>query len=98
MRQTPENSKGDTFTFRLDPDLKSSLAQAAADARTSPAELVRVLVRAHLAGRERRAFHAEARRQSLAIARRAVDPASDEARVMAEIDSDLDAISESWKA
>ena len=100
MLPASEHPKGETFTFRLEPSLKASLAQAASDARISPAELVRVLVRAHLAGRERRAFEAEARRQSMAIARRALDPASDEARVMSEIESDLDAdvFAETWKA
>ena len=100
MPRTSANPKADTFTFRLDPTLKADLNRAAYEAHMPPAELVRALVRAHLAGKERRAFVAEARRQSLAIAQRADDPSSDEARVMAEIEADLEngAFADTWKA
>ena len=100
MSRTSANTKADTFTFRLDPALKLALTHAATDARMPPAELVRSLVRAHLAGKEQRAFEAEAHRQSLAIAKRAADPTSDEARVMAEIDADLESgvFADTWKA
>ena len=100
MSRTSTNPKADTFTFRLDPALKAALTRAASEARMPPAELVRGLIRAHLAGEERRAFEVEARRQSLVIAQRADDPSSDEARVMAEIEADLEsgAFAETWKA
>ena len=87
MPRTSANPKGETFTFRLDPALKAGLTRSASAARMQPAELVRALVRDHLAQAERRAFEAEARRQSLAIAARARDPMSDEARVMREIEA-----------
>lgn len=87
MPRAAANPKGETFTFRLDPGLKASLTRSAAAARMAPAELVRALVRDHLAQIERRAFEVEARRQSLAIAARARDPNSDEARVMGEIEA-----------
>ena len=100
MSRMSANPKADSFTFRLDPALKAELTHAASEARMPPAELVRSLVRAHLAGQERRAFEAEARRQSLAIAELALDPSSDEARVMAEIEADLEsgAFAGTWKA
>ena len=100
MPRTSTNPRADSFTFRLDPALKVALTHAAADARMPPAELVRTLVRTHLAGRERRAFEVEARRQSLAIAQRAADPSTDEARIMAEIEADLDTgvFADTWKA
>jgi len=90
MPRTVSNVKGETFTFRLDPALKDGLARSAAAERVHPAELVRSLVRDHLAEKQRRDFEAEARRQSLAVARRAQDPASDEAQVMRDIDSGLE--------
>jgi hypothetical protein len=65
-----------------------------------PAELMRDLVRRHVAGREHRAFEIEARRQSLSIAQRARDPASDEAQVMREIEADMghNDFADEWKA
>lgn len=64
------------------------------------AELIRELLRDHLADKERRAFEVEARRQSLAIAQRAQDPASDEALALREIEADLDRndFAGEWKA
>ncbi|MHB8530651.1 MAG: hypothetical protein ACYC8V_14220 [Caulobacteraceae bacterium] len=61
---------------------------------------MRELLRNHLSAKERRAFESEARRQSLAIAERARDPATDEARVMGEIDSALedDDLADAWTA
>ena len=98
MSRMSNSPKGETFTFRLDPALKAALAGSAADAHMQPAELMRALVRAHLAGKERRVFEAEARRQSLAIARRTRDLDSDEARVMREIDVNLDGFADARKA
>lgn len=100
MSRTSTNPKGETFTFRLDPELKAALVRSADDEQMQPAELLRALVRDHLAERERRAFEAEARRQSLAIAARARDPNSDEARVMDELAAALEdeALGAEWKA
>jgi hypothetical protein len=100
MSRISARPKGETFTFRLDPALKAALTRSAADEHMQPAELMRELVRNHLAGKERRVFEAEARRQSLAIAQRACDPNSDEAQVMREIDADLerDDRADEWKA
>ena len=100
MPRTSANPKGDTFSFRLEPALKAELTRAAAEASMPPAQLVRALVRAHLAGKARRDFEAEARRQAHSIAQRALDPSTDEARVMAEIEGDLDTgvFADTWKA
>lgn len=74
--------------------------RSADDERMPPAELLRSLVRDHLAERERRAFEALARRQSLAIAARVRDPNGDEARVMHELDAALEdeTLGAEWKA
>jgi hypothetical protein len=90
MPLSPAKSKADTFTFRLEPSLKAALLRSASDDQIPPAELVRLLVRRHLAAQARRAFETEARRQSLAVAARANDPNSDEARVMRELDAHFD--------
>ncbi|MEO3431676.1 hypothetical protein [Inquilinus sp. CAU 1745] len=93
----PASSKADTFTFRLDPALKSAFTRSAASEHRRPAELLRDLMRDHLARNERRAFEEEARRQSLVIAAAARDPESDEARVIRELENDLDAFGDEWK-
>jgi predicted transcriptional regulator len=100
MPPASTNSKGDTFTFRLDPALKAELTRAASEARIPPAQLVRALVRSHLAEKELQAFEAKARKQSLSIAQRAGDPATDESRVMIEIEADLEdgRFADTWKA
>jgi len=93
-------SKADTFTFRLDPALKSALRRAAKEERLPPAELLRLLVREHLARKARGAFEAEARRQSLLVAGGLADPAGDEAQVMREIEAGLhrDDFADTWKS
>ncbi len=99
MPRSSATLKGETFTFRLEPALKAALTRSAEAERIPPGELLRELVRAHLADRERRAFEADARRQSLAIAAQAAEPDGDEAQVMREIESLLDAddIGSAWK-
>jgi hypothetical protein len=56
-------------------------------------------MRVYVARRERRAFAAEAHRQSVAAAVTAAEPESDEAAVMRELEADLDAIppGEEWR-
>ena len=100
MPRSSDALKGQTFTFRLEPALKAALTRSAEEERIQPAELLRDLVRAYLADRERRAFEAEARRQSRAIAARAGQPDSDDAQVMREIEGQLDAddFGSAWRA
>lgn len=78
MARTSPGPKGETFTFRLDHALKQELTRSAAEEHMPPAELMRELVRHHLADKQRRTFESEARRQSLTIAQRAQDPTSDD--------------------
>jgi hypothetical protein len=94
------NPKGETFTFRLDSALKAGIAQSAKEQHVQPAELMRTLVREHLASKARRVFEAEARKQSLAIAARARDPDGDEAQVLREIEAGLDRddFADTWNA
>jgi hypothetical protein len=92
--------KETTFNFRLDPELKLEFT-AAADADHQPAaEVLRRFMRSYVEQKRRRAFEAEAHRQSLAIAARAADRKSDERAAMEELDAELerDAFSAEWKA
>jgi hypothetical protein len=90
----------ESFTFRLEPEMKAALTQAAAAEDRQPGELLRDLLRRYIADKERKAFEAEARRQCLAINALAQNPASDEAAVMAELDAllEVDGFRDEWKA
>jgi predicted transcriptional regulator len=96
MARTIAHPKADSFTFRLDPAMKAALTRSAAQDRKPPAELMRQLVREHIARRERQAFEAEARRQCLAINAAARDPGSDESKVMDELAAHIDAMAGEW--
>ena len=90
MPRTTRRRKKTSFNLRIDPDLKAAFT-AATEAEDKPAaQVVRDFMRAYVKQRERRAFEAEARRQSLLIAEAARDPNSDEAAVMREIDAELE--------
>lgn len=100
MPRTTLHPKDATFNFRIDPSLKTAFA-AATEAEDKPAaQVLRDFMRSYVKQRERRAFEAEARRQSRAIAERAKDPNSDEYAVMREIEADLDRddFAGEWKA
>jgi len=100
MPRTSQHPKGETFNFRIDPALKAAFV-AAAEAEDKPAaSVLRDFMRAYVKQKESRAFAAEARRQSLAIAARARDPESDEARALGELAVLLDAddFVDEWKA
>ena len=90
-----KQAKAETFTFRLDPAMKTELTESAAEYQQQPAELVRTLVRDHLAARRRQAFEAEARRQCLLVNNH--PPDSDAAQIMRELDVDLKDFNELWK-
>ncbi len=90
MPRTTRHPKESSFNLRIDPILKAAFT-AATEAEDKPAaQVVRDFMRAYVRQRERRAFEAEARRQSLLIAGAARDPNSDEAAVMREIDAELE--------
>jgi predicted transcriptional regulator len=82
--------KAETVTFRIDPELKAALAEIAQRESKPVGQLLRELVRERVEQKRRRAFEAEARRQSLEAAAVARDPDSDEAAVMRGLDADLE--------
>lgn len=89
MPRASQHPKDTSFNLRIDPALKAAFT-AATEAEDKPAaQVVRDFMRAYVKQRERRAFAAEARRQSLEAAKAARDPRSDEFAVMQEIDAEL---------
>ena len=90
MPRASQYPKETSFNLRIDPALKAAFT-AATEAEDKPAaQVIRDFMRAYVKRGERRAFEAEARRQSRAIAERAGDPTSDEYAVMREIEAELD--------
>lgn len=71
-----------SITFRIAPEQKAKLTRLAERENKPVGELMRDLAEARLKEEERRVWEAEARRQALAIAERAKNPRSDEARTM----------------
>jgi len=82
MPRTTQHAKETSFNLRIDPILKAAFTAATAAEDKPAAQVVRDFMRFYVKQRERRAFDAEARRQSLIIAEAAHDPNSDEAEVM----------------
>jgi hypothetical protein len=82
MPRVSQYPKQESFNFRVDPKLKADF-QSATEAEDKPAaQVLRDFMRAYVERRHKRAFAAEAHRQSRLIATRAADPSSDEAEVM----------------
>jgi hypothetical protein len=100
MPRTTQHAKESTFNFRIDPALKAAFTAAAEAADKPAAQLLRDFMRSYVQQRQRRAFEAEARRQSRSIAARAKDPHSDDYAVMQEIAAELerDDFADEWKA
>lgn len=80
----------ETVTFRIDPDLKSALAELAQTVQKPVGALLREMIREYIREKERRDFEVEARRQSRIVAEAAQDSDSDEAAVMRELDANFD--------
>lgn len=100
MSRIAQHPKDATFNLRIDPALKAAFT-AAAQAEDKPAaQVLREFMRAYVKRRERLAFEAEARRQSLLIADRARDPTTDEYASLRELDTMLeeDWLGDEWKA
>jgi len=91
MPRHNSSARTQSFNFRVNSALKAAFSAATAADDRPAAQVLRSFMRVYVARRERRAFTVEARRQSLAVADAAADPASDEAAVMREIEADLDA-------
>jgi hypothetical protein len=90
MPRASQHRKASSFNLRIDPALKAAFT-AATEAEDKPAaQVLRQFMRAYVKQRQRKAFEAEARRQSLVLAERARDPASDEAAVMRWIEGVAD--------
>jgi hypothetical protein len=89
MSRTSQHPKETSFNLRIDPALKAAFTMATAAEDKPAAQVVRDFMRAYVRQRERRAFEAEARRQSRAAAAHARDPKSDEYAVMREIEAEL---------
>ena len=77
------------FQLRIDPQLKAAFARAAEAERRPPSGLVESFMRAYVKRSERRAFEAEARRQSREAAALSLNSESDEFVVMAEIEAEF---------
>jgi hypothetical protein len=90
MARTSAEPKADIITFRISPGLKIAFAQIARQEGKPVGELLRELVRELVEQKRRGEFEAEARRQSMIIAKAAEDPNSDEAAVMRELDANFD--------
>ena len=89
--------KAEIITFRIPPALKAAFAEIATEEAKPVGELLRELIRERVKQKERREFEAEARRQSMIIAKAAEDPNSDEAAVMRELEADLEEFGKEWK-
>jgi hypothetical protein len=100
MPRATHHPKGETFNFRIDPALKAAFTQATEAEDKPAAQVLREFMRAYVERQRRKAFEAEARRQSLTIAQQARNPQSDEARSLKELESLLDAddFADEWKA
>lgn len=90
MARATQLPKDVSFNLRLDPALKAAFT-AAAEAEDRPAsQVLRAFMRAYVKRRKQRVFTAEARRQSELAAQESLNPASDEYRVMRELEAELD--------
>ncbi|MBS7701592.1 MULTISPECIES: hypothetical protein [unclassified Chelatococcus] len=100
MPRVSQHPKSDSVNFRIDPALKAAFTLAAEAEDRPAAQVLRDFMRAYVERRNRKAFEAEARRQSRAAAERARDPGSDEAQSLRELETLLDAddFADDWKA
>lgn len=100
MPRTTRHPKDGTFNFRIDPALKSAFTRATEAEDRPAAQVLRDFMRAYVIRRQRQDFLAEARRQSVAVAERARDPESDEARSLRELEAlfDEDPFRDEWTA
>lgn len=100
MSRTSQHPKAGTFNFRIDPTLKAAFTAATEAADKPAAQVLREFMRAYVTHQKRRAFEAEARRQSLAIAERARDSGSDEQASLEELAAliEADSFADDWMA
>ena len=100
MPRTTRHPKDDTFNFRIDPALKTAFTRATEAEDRPAAQVLRDFMRAYVIRQQRQDFLAEAHRQSVAVAERARDPESDEARSLRELEAlfDEDPFRDEWTA
>jgi predicted transcriptional regulator len=97
MPRTSADPKPETVTFRIPSALKAAIVEIAEQEAKPVGALLRELVSDRVERQRRRAFEAEARRQSLELAAAAQDPNSDEAAVMRELDANFEEFAREWK-
>jgi hypothetical protein len=97
MPRTSVDPKHETVTFRVSAALKAALLEIAEREARPVGAVLRELVSERAERDRRRAFEAEARRQSLELAAAARDPNSDEAAVLRELDALFDEFAREWK-
>ncbi len=100
MPRTTQHPKESSFNFRIDSTLKAAFTHAAEAEDKPAAQVLREFMREYVKQRERRAFAAEARRQSLEAARHARDPRNDDHASLKEFEVffDEDPFAHEWKA
>lgn len=86
----------ETVNFRLAGPQKEALARIAAERNQAVSELVREVVQDYLSREERRAWEAEARRASLALAEEARDPESAESETLRILEANLEDFANEW--
>lgn len=97
MPRISAHPKEESFNFRVDPRLKAAFQEATATEDISAAQVIRNFMRAYIEQKKRNHFAVEMRRQAAILADAARDPNTDEARVMRELEHDLQYFSEEWK-
>lgn len=82
--------KNTTFTMKLELKLRNQFMKAAAHAHRPASQLVRDFMRTYVEREKNHQFAVEAHRQSLSIAKRAVQEGTDEYAMMQEIAAEID--------
>jgi len=97
MPRTSTDPKPETITFRVPAALKAALFEIAEHEKKALGELLRELASERIRQERRRAFEAEARRQSREAAAAEADPSSDAAAAQRELDALFDEFAREWK-
>ena len=89
MPRLSSHHKDVSFNFRVDLDLKTAFQEITEADDISAAQVLREFMRGYILKRKQRDFTSEARRQSAIISAASGDPNADEARIMSELENDL---------
>jgi len=82
MPRTSTHPKIESFNFRVAPELKAAFTAAAAEDDKPAGRLFRDFMRRHVERKQVQKTASQHRRNARILAKRAADPASDEAEVM----------------